>query len=115
MTPEQEQQQKITQWMMLIMMPVLLYASPSGLMIYMITSFLLGILESKIVKKQFEQMTAEEERFKFVEGETPSIQKPAVRRAGAPKKSGLFGMLDEIRERAAQAQRDMEKNRRKGK
>lgn len=115
MTPEQAQQQKMTQWMMLIMMPVLLYASPSGLMIYMITSFLLGIAESKIVKRQFEQMTAEEERFKFVEGETPAVQKPTVRRANAPKKTGLFGMLDQIRERAAEAQREMEKNRRRGK
>ncbi len=115
MTPEQAQQQQMTQWMMLILMPVMLYASPSGLMIYMITSFLIGIFESKIVKKQFAQMTADEERFRFVEGETPNVQKPAVRRAGAPKKTGLFGMLDELRERAAQAQREMEKNRRKGK
>jgi YidC/Oxa1 family membrane protein insertase len=115
MTPEQEQQQKMTQWMMLIMMPVLLYASPSGLMIYMITSFLLGIAESKIVKKQFEQMTKDEERFTFVEGETPAVQKPAVRRKDAPKKGGLFGMLEEFREKAMNAQREMEKNRRKPK
>lgn len=115
MTPEQEQQQKMTQWMLLIMMPILLYASPSGLMIYMITSFLLGILESKIVKKQFEQMTKDEERFAFVEGETPTVQKPQVRRKDAPKKGGLFGMLEEVRARMEQAQREMEKNRRKGK
>lgn len=115
MTPEQAQQQKMTQWMMLIMMPVLLYASPSGLMIYMITSFLLGIAESKIVKKQFERMTAEEERFKLVEGETPAVQKPQVRRKDAPKKGGLFGMLADVREKMEQAQRDMEKQRRKGK
>jgi YidC/Oxa1 family membrane protein insertase len=115
MTPEQEQQQKMTQWMLLIMMPVLLYASPSGLMIYMITSFLLGIAESKIVKKQFEQMTKDEERFAFVEGETPSVQKPQVRRKDGPKKGGLFGMLEDVRARMEQAQREVEKNRRKGK
>lgn len=115
MTPEQEQQQKMTQWMMLIMMPVLLYASPSGLMIYMITSFLLGIAESKIVKKQFAHMQEEEARFTFVDGETPSVQKPQVRRAGTAKRSGIFGKIDEIRARMEQAQREMEKNRRKGK
>lgn len=115
MTPEQAQQQKMTQWMMLIMMPVMLYASPSGLMIYMITSFLLGIAESKIVKKQFERMTKDEERFAFVEGETPAVQKPTVRRANAPKKGGLAGMLEAFREKAMEAQKQMEKNRRKGK
>jgi hypothetical protein len=81
----------------------------------MITSFLLGIAESKIVKKQFEQMTKDEERFAFVEGETPTVQKPQVRRKDAPKKGGLFGMLDEVRNRMEQAQREVEKNRRKGK
>ncbi len=115
MTPEQAQQQKMTQWMILIMMPVMLYASPSGLMIYMITSFLLGIAESKIVKKQFERMTQDEERFAFVEGETPAVQKPVVRRANAPKKSGLAGMLEAFREKAMEAQKQIEKNRRKGK
>jgi YidC/Oxa1 family membrane protein insertase len=117
MTPEQEQQQKMTQWMILIMMPVLLYASPSGLMIYMITSFLIGIFESKLVKRQFEHMTANETRFEIVEADSPAAAKATKatvrRKETGPKKKGLFAMLEEARTRAAEMQREIEKNRKK--
>lgn len=117
-TPEQEQQQKMTQWMMLIFMPVLLYASPSGLMIYMITSFLIGIFESKSVKRQFEHMSANEARFEIIDPESPAAAKAVKatvkRKDGEPKKKGLFAMLEEAREKAAEMQREIEKNRKKG-
>ena len=115
MTPEQEQQQKTMQIMMLVMMPVILYASPSGLMIYMITSFLLGIIESKLVKRQFEAQSANEAKFEIIDGDAPrpaNVQKASVRRKDEPKKKGLMAMLQEARERAAQMQQEMEKQRR---
>ena len=69
MSPEQQQQQKIVQWMMIIMMPIFLYGSPSGLCLYIITSTLLGIWETKIVRRQYEAQEAEAAKFQIVEGE----------------------------------------------
>jgi YidC/Oxa1 family membrane protein insertase len=52
MTPEQEQQQKMMKWMMVILFPVMLYQAPSGLTLYIATSTLVGIYESKRIKAQ---------------------------------------------------------------
>ncbi len=55
MTPEQEQQQKIMKVMMVVMFPVMLYAAPSGLTLYILTSTCIGIIESRMVKRHIEQ------------------------------------------------------------
>jgi YidC/Oxa1 family membrane protein insertase len=118
-TPEQAQQQAMTQWMILIMMPILLYASPSGLMIYMITSFLIGIFESKLVKRQFEREQANEAKFTIVENDSPiaaTATKATVRRKeDAPKKSGLAGIIEQARQKMVEAQQEIEKNRKRPK
>lgn len=54
MTPEQEQQQKIMRVMTVVMFPVMLYAAPSGLTLYIMTSTLVGIWESKRVRRHIE-------------------------------------------------------------
>ena len=41
MTPEQQTQQTIMKWMMVLMFPLFLYKAPSGLNIYIITSTLI--------------------------------------------------------------------------
>jgi YidC/Oxa1 family membrane protein insertase len=56
MTPEQEQQQKMMKWMMVILFPLMLYAAPSGLTLYIATSTLVGIYESKRVRAEVEKM-----------------------------------------------------------
>lgn len=56
LTPEQEQQQKITKWMMVIMFPLMMYSAPSGLTLYMLTSSLVGIVESKRIRKHMAEM-----------------------------------------------------------
>jgi len=55
-TPEQEQQQKMMKWMMVILFPVMLYTAPSGLTLYIATSTLIGIYESKRVKAEVAKM-----------------------------------------------------------
>ncbi|MSQ90629.1 MAG: membrane protein insertase YidC [Phycisphaerales bacterium] len=50
MTEEQEQQQKMMRIMTVVMFPVMLYAAPSGLTLYIMTSTLVGIWESKRVR-----------------------------------------------------------------
>ncbi len=55
MTPEQEQQQKMMRVMTVVMFPVMLYAAPSGLTLYIMTSTLVGIWESKMVRRHIEE------------------------------------------------------------
>ncbi|MEL7239923.1 MAG: hypothetical protein AAGK78_13780, partial [Planctomycetota bacterium] len=52
MSPEQKQQQKMIQVIMVGMFPIFLYIAPSGLNLYIITSTVWGILETKLIRKQ---------------------------------------------------------------
>lgn len=56
MTPEQMQQQKIMKVMMVVMMPIFLYKAPSGLTLYIFTSTLIGIMESKYIRSHIDQL-----------------------------------------------------------
>ena len=56
MSAEQIQQQKIMKWMMVIMFPIMTYIAPSGLTLYILTSTCIGIIESRIIKKQIDAM-----------------------------------------------------------
>lgn len=121
MTEEQRQQQQMTQWMMLTLFPLFMYGSPSGLLIYMITSFTIGIIESKLIKREFNRREAEAAKFQVVDAEAAvaggkpasPVQKATVRRKAdnGPKRTGLAGMLDEWKRKAEEMQREIEKNR----
>ena len=56
MTPEQVQQQKIMKWMMVILFPLMMYNTPSGLTLYILTSSIIGILESRYIRRHIDQM-----------------------------------------------------------
>lgn len=56
MTPEQEQTQFMMKIMMVVMFPLFMYNAPSGLAIYFITNSVLGILESRHIRKIAESM-----------------------------------------------------------
>lgn len=58
LTPEQMQQQKIMKVMMVVMFPVMLYAAPSGLTLYILTSSLIGVIEGKQIRKHIAKMDA---------------------------------------------------------
>lgn len=55
LTPEQEQQQKIAKWMMVILFPVLMYPAPSGLSLYFIANSVLGIIETRHIRAHIER------------------------------------------------------------
>ena len=55
MSAEQEQQQKMMRVMTVVMFPIMLYAAPSGLTLYIMTSTLVGIWESKMVRRHIEE------------------------------------------------------------
>jgi YidC/Oxa1 family membrane protein insertase len=87
MSEEQIQQQKIMKWMMVIMFPIMTYIAPSGLTLYILTSTCIGIVESRIIKKQVDAMDL----------------------SAPPAKSGKKGFLarvyEQALERAAQQQK----------
>jgi YidC/Oxa1 family membrane protein insertase len=56
MTEDQIAQQKMMKWMMVIMFPLMTYAAPSGLTLYILTSTCIGIVESRSIKKQVDAM-----------------------------------------------------------
>ena len=56
MSDDQIAQQKMMKWMMVIMFPVMTYAAPSGLTLYILTSTCIGIVEGRIIKKQVDAM-----------------------------------------------------------
>ncbi|MEN0021190.1 MAG: membrane protein insertase YidC [Planctomycetota bacterium] len=55
LTPEQESQQKIMKFMMVVMFPIFMYNAPSGLALYFITNSTLGILESRWIRGGLEK------------------------------------------------------------
>lgn len=55
LSPEQEMQQKMVKWMMVVMFPLFMYAQPSALALYFITNSTLGILESKWIRSHMEK------------------------------------------------------------
>jgi membrane protein insertase Oxa1/YidC/SpoIIIJ len=55
-TPEMKQQQAIMKWMLVLMMPLIMYKAPSGLTLYIMTSSIIGILESRYVRRHIEQL-----------------------------------------------------------
>ena len=55
LSPEQAQQQKMMRVMTVVMFPLMLYVAPSGLTLYIMTSTLIGIWESKMVRRQVEE------------------------------------------------------------
>jgi YidC/Oxa1 family membrane protein insertase len=55
MTPEQEFQQKMMQWMMVIMFPLMMYNAPSGLSLYFLANSVLGIFEARYIRAHMEK------------------------------------------------------------
>jgi YidC/Oxa1 family membrane protein insertase len=55
LSPEQEQQQKIMKWMMVLMFPLLMYAAPSGLSLYFIMNSTLAIIESRYIRSHIDK------------------------------------------------------------
>ncbi len=92
LSPEQAQQQKMMRVMTVVMFPLMLYAAPSGLTLYIMTSTLIGIWESKMVRRQVE----EEER-------NPTPPKPSKTR------DALGRLYEKAMERAQEKQQRSKK------
>ena len=99
MTKEQIQQQKIMKVMMVVMFPVMLYSAPSGLTLYIFTSSLIGIIESRYVRAHIKAMDLEPPKKKkkkkkprdlqarmYADAIDRAKQKARSKRQGPPKK-----------------------------
>jgi YidC/Oxa1 family membrane protein insertase len=116
-TPEQQSQQKMMKWMVLLF-PIILYSGPSGLNLYILTSTAIGIIESKRIRDHLrEQEEAEKEGKVIVDAPTTRAGRRLSqdkREQPAPKK-GLAGWLESLKAKAEQMQRESEKkNKKKG-
>ncbi len=77
LSPEQEQQQKIMKVMTVVMFPLMLYAAPSGLTLYIMTSTLVGVFESMQIRKF---IAREDAKPKPAPGAAPKRKKDALAR-----------------------------------
>jgi YidC/Oxa1 family membrane protein insertase len=59
MSEDQIRQQKIIRVMMVVMFPIMLYTAPSGLTLYIMTSSLFGIIESKYIRSHIDALDLE--------------------------------------------------------
>jgi YidC/Oxa1 family membrane protein insertase len=134
MTPEQAQQQKIMQGMMVFLFPLFLYSQPSGLNLYIMTSTAIGIWESKRIRQHIkEKEEAEKAGLVIVDGEPTTIEGGGggkrrkdegggrgAQRIGGPKQpqpaqgGWLARKLAELQEKAEQARRQADRRGRGG-
>jgi membrane protein insertase Oxa1/YidC/SpoIIIJ len=123
MSPEQEQQQKMMQWMTLLF-PVFLYGGPSGLNLYILASTTFGIIESKIIRDHIKKKEALEKAGAVIVDakDTPRGKRKRDDDSGSsasatvePKKprGWLARKMAEMQKRVEDIQRQAEKNQRK--
>lgn len=122
-TEQQRQQQQMMKYMSIFMFPLFLYASPSGLNLYIFTSTLIGIFESKRIRDHIkEKEDAEKAGVVIVDEPAPKKgDRPAtgeVRRAGAKAQAaptgGITGFMAKLQQMAEEAKKEQER-RGKGK
>ncbi len=104
MTPEMEMQQTMMKWMMVIMFPLLMYSAPSGLAIYFIANSVLGILESKWIKRHMD-------KHGLLDLDKMKADRNAKRTTGKGGESFIERIQRVAEERSKQVQRDQLKKK----
>jgi YidC/Oxa1 family membrane protein insertase len=56
LTPEQETQQKMVQYMSVFLFPIMMYPAPSGLTLYFCTNSVLSILENRYIRRHIDEL-----------------------------------------------------------
>lgn len=104
--PEQAQQQKMMQWMSLLMFPIFLYTSPSGLNLYIFTSSLIGIFESKRIRAHIKEKEEREASGAVV------VDAPRKTKTGGLG-GGLANFFAKMQQMAEEAKREQERQKKK--
>jgi YidC/Oxa1 family membrane protein insertase len=117
LTPEQQSQQKMMQWMTLLF-PLFLYNAPSGLNLYILTSGAVGALENKRIRDHIKQRDEAEKEGKVL------VETKATRQGKQQKKKEDEGRIQktqgklakwwaDLQQKAEQARRDNDRRNRK--
>lgn len=101
LTPEQEMQQKMVKWMMVVMFPLFMYAQPSALALYFITNSTLGILESKWIRAHMEKKGLLD-----VDKMRAEAQARRAKRGASGKESFMGRMMAKVQEAQEKAQKN---------
>lgn len=112
-TPEQEQQQKMMQWMTLIF-PLMFYKMPSGLNLYYLTSTGLGIIEGKITRDHIKKQE-ELEKLQgpvIVDAGMTKRKSTSLAKEEPKKQGGLGGLWQKLQNAAEKAREEAEKRSR---
>ena len=114
-TPEQATQKKMMMWMSTFLFPLFLYNGPSGLNLYILTSTMVGMVESKIVRDHIKQRDAAKAAAPvIIDAEPARVSKKGNRDvvAAAPvKQGGIRGMIARMQQRVEDLQREQEKRK----
>ena len=101
MTKEQIQQQKIMKVMMVVLFPLMLYSAPSGLTLYIFTSSLFGIIESRHIRKHIKDVDL-----------TPPKPKPqAKRKPKDPQARAFADAIDRAKAKRRQPAKHFKKRK----
>lgn len=103
-TPEMEQQQKIMKIMMVIMFPLMMYNTPSALVLYFIANSTLGIIESRHIRRHAEIMETRRKDEIIARGGAAVID-----RNGPKKKPGFFQRIQQMAQERAKMIEAMKK------
>ncbi len=107
MTDDQRRQQKLIQTMMVVMFPLFLYSAPSGLNLYILTSTTIGIIESKLIRRN---LKIQEEADEAAEAEAKRTGKKIVKERPTTGMAAKFAtMRDNMMKRVEAAQREAQK------
>lgn len=101
LSPEQEMQQKMVKWMMVVMFPLFMYSQPSALALYFITNSSLGILESKWIRAHMEKKGLLD-----VDKMRAEAQARRAKRGGKPGNSFMGRIMSKLQEAQEQAQKN---------
>lgn len=113
LTPEQETQQQIMKIMMVVMFPFFMYNAPAALSLYFMTNSILGIIESRWIRKKVDEEDAEREARKAA-----GLDRFGAHGAEPEKKPGFFARLqnalEEKQKEIERVRREQEKRKNKG-
>ncbi len=108
LTPEQELQQKMMKWMMVILFPVAMYNAPSGLAIYFICNSVFAILESRYIRSHMDKY----DMLNVDKMKAERNARAAKRPGGPPQSEGFLARLQRLAaEKQQEAQRLQQKRK----
>ncbi|MBC7772595.1 MAG: YidC/Oxa1 family insertase periplasmic-domain containing protein [Pyrinomonadaceae bacterium] len=104
LTPEQEQQQKIMKIMMVVLFPLMMYNTPSALVLYFIANSTLGIFESRYIRRHVDLKELQRKDEIIARGGSTVID-----RKNPKQKPGFFQRLQQLAEERAKQMEAMKK------